>query len=189
MSDQAQFQQYRRIERRHMIAVKNAFAAGLAAPGDDASASADFLGRCVDYLEFIIGRFVQQAQRNLAGLRRRVPREAEADWRIIRDIERTMADTADRIDALAVAVRRYQAGSSKGREDFQREAETFVRFYDGVLAGRKDPAQEIIRRHFTDEEYWQLSNDVTAQSVDRERELFQQVMATAPPGVASQLSD
>ena len=59
----------------------------------------------------------------------------------------------------------------------------FVAFYDAVLASRKDPAQQIIDKHFSSAEYWALTNDVTGESVATEAALFECVARLAPAGI------
>lgn len=174
---------HRHTERRHMIRVKDALAAGL-----EGDAPEEFLLACTDYLAYIIGRFRMQARRNLEGLKPRVEAaDDEEGRRVMADIEATMERTGQALDVLT----RAAAGRARpgGSEAFRAAARGFVDFYASVLAARKDPAQDIIARHFDSEEYWTLTDDVTPESVATERTLYARVVALAPEGMAPPADD
>ncbi|MEZ5566091.1 MAG: hypothetical protein R3F24_11445 [Gammaproteobacteria bacterium] len=172
------------VERRHMIAVKNAMAAGVEA-GRSVEASA-FLLACIDYLDFIIGRFQAQGRANLTRLGPKVEASNDDEGRaVVADIGQTLDKTGEALQKLLAEAVPFRGNSpSRQTQDLVVAARRFVSFYDSVLASRKNPAQQIIDRYFTPEEYWKLTDDVTPASVATEHELYQRVVDLAPPGVA-----
>ena len=165
-----------------MIIAKEALSAGLNLIDRDPS-SQKFLAASVSYLEYIIGRFIAQGRNNLVHLGQRILADNEDDQRIRRDIERTLEDTETRLDALVVSAARYCTGSVPGTKQFVQAANEFINFYNNVLAQRKNPAQEIIQKYFSDNEYWQMTDDVTEESIATEQRLFDAVREDAPDGV------
>lgn len=179
--------EFRRTERRHMIRVKEALQAALALPGDsDALALA-----CVDHLGFIIDRFLAQGRLNIRHLQPRVVATGnETDKQVIDDIARTLAAceaALAELQATAARLKDSGADSACGHGDFEASASRFLAFYDSTLAGRKDPAQQIIRQYFTDGEYWALTDDISDEVINKERDLFARIVELAPAAVAAQL--
>jgi hypothetical protein len=171
---------HRHTERRHMIRVKSALAAGL----DAEPADSDFVLACADYLGYIVGRFTAQGRANVERLRPRVVAAGDdAGARIVADIARTLDGTESALAALLAGAEACRDQPEDGLPQLVAAARRFVTFYDAVLASRKDPAQDIIDRHFSSAEYWALTNDVTGESVATEAALFQRVARLAPPGV------
>ena len=163
-----------------MIRVKNALAAGLAL----APANADFLLACADYLGYIIGRFTAQGRANVERLGPRVAAAGDEEGaRIVADIARTLGETESALAGLLAGADACRNQPEDGLPQLLAAGRRFVAFYDAVLASRKDPAQQIIDRHFSSAEYWALTNDVTSESVATEAALFQRVAQLAPAGV------
>ena len=160
--------QFRTLERRHMIAVKTALADRVSAQRDPAD---ELVRACVDYLEYIMGRFVQQGISNVNRLRAAVAPDDLESRGIVDDIDSTLKRTRQALDQLIAARDRCRRDGGKERE-FLLACRAFLAFYDQVLASRKDPAQGIVQKYFDPEEYWRLSNDVNEQSIRTERELF-----------------
>lgn len=166
---------HRHTERRHMIRVKNALAAGLrVSPADPALILA-----CTDYLDYVVSRFIDQGRANVARLMPRVAAAGDEEG------ARVVADIAQTLTATEAALVELRAGSAAGRNsgrlpELLKAADRFVVFYDAVLASRKYPAQQVIERHFSSEEYWALTNDVTGESIAREGALFEAVERLAP---------
>lgn len=182
-----QASEFRRTERRHMIRVKDALPAALAMPGDQMGLAL----ACIDHLGFIIGRFLAQGQLNITHLQPRVVAAGdEAGRQVLEDIARTLAGCEAAFAELKAAAARLSdsgAGGPRGHADFEASARRFLAFYDSTLAGRKDPAQQIIRQYFTDGEYWALTDDISEAVIDRERDLFARIVELAPAAVAAQL--
>ena len=160
-------QRFRTIERRHMIRVKGALAAALARPVADPAV----LRGCVDYLEFIVGRFVAQGRGNVQRLRAAIPPSDTASCGVVKDIEQTLATTRAQLEQLVAA---------RDTDHLADACHTFVEFYDGTLARRKNPAQDIVDRYIDAETYWRETNDVTDESIATERTLFQHLAELAP---------
>lgn len=176
--------EHRNTERRHMIAVKNALAAGVAADAGGAEPSPEFLLACTDYLAYIIGRFQAQGRGNLEHLAPRVEAAGDEDGRrVVADIGATLARTGVELALLVDAADRWRGAPDGDASGFVAAGRRFVVFYDAMLASRKDPAQQIIGRYFDTDEYWALTNDVTADSIATERRLFAHVAELASPGI------
>lgn len=172
--------QHRHTERRHMIRVKNALAAGLGMTPPDAN----FLLACADYLGWIVGRFTVQGRANLERLGPRVAAAGDEEGaRIIADIALTLGQTESALAGLLAGAEAWRNRPDDGLPELLAAGHRFVAFYDAVLASRKDPAQQIIDRHFSSAEYWALTNDVTSESVATEDALFQRVARLAPAGI------
>lgn len=171
---------HRHTERRHMIAVKNALAAGL----DATPPHAEFLLACADYLAWVIGRFTAQGRANVERLGPRIAAAGDEEGaRIVADIAATLGRTEDALAGLLAGADACRDSPEDGLAELLAAGRRFVAFYNAVLASRKDPAQHIIDRHFSSAEYWALTNDVTGESVATEAALFARVARLAPPGV------
>ncbi len=179
MPSMEDIQQYRTLERRHMIRVKDLLAAGLDRLRPGESGGVDLVLACVAYLEFVVGRFVAQGRGNVERLRAVIP-AADAEGRgIVDDIERTLNGTRQQLDKLIAAREATTAG--RGDADLLATASrAFVDFYDGTLARRKNPAQDIVARYVDPETYWRQTNDVTPESIETERALFHRLTELAP---------
>ncbi len=163
-----------------MIRVKKALAAGLALP----SPEADFLLACTDYLGYIIGRFTAQGRGNVERLGPRVAAAGDEEGaRVVADIAQTLGETEVALADLLAGAEACRAQPEDGLPQLLAAGHRFVAFYEAVLASRKDPAQQVIDRHFSSAEYWALTNDVTAESVQAEKALFGRVARLAPAGV------
>lgn len=163
-----------------MIRVKQALAAGL----DLAPANPEFLLACTDYLGYIIGRFTAQGRANLERLGPRVAAARDEEGaRVVADIARTLGETGSALAGLLAGAEAYRDQPEDGLPELLAAGRRFVAFYDAVLASRKDPAQQIIDRYFSSAEYWALTNDVTADSIQTEMALFSSVTRQAPAGV------
>jgi hypothetical protein len=172
---------HRHTERRHMIRATNALVAGL----DQAPPDPAFLLACADYLGWVVGRFVGQGRANLARLRPRVAAARDEDGaRIVADIAVTLDRTETALRDLLDAAASCRTGESGGLAELLAAGRRFVLFYNAVLASRKDPAQQVIDRHFGSAEYWALTDDVTPVSVATEADLYARIGRLAPPGVA-----
>lgn len=182
MKSVQEIQYHRNTERRHMIAAKNALLAGVADLADHNGNNADFVLACVDYLDYIIGRFVEQGRGNTALLRAVVPEDDAQDQRTLADIEGTLTRTADQLAALKSATARYREDPAD-IESFAGACGAFLDFYDGVLARRKDPAQSIIQKHIDKDTYWERTDDVTTDSINTEKAMFAQIRELAPDGL------
>jgi hypothetical protein len=171
---------HRHTERRHMIRVKNALAAGL----NREQPNADFLLACTDYLGYIIGRFTAQGRANLERLGPRVAAAGDEEGaRVVADIARTLGETEAALKDLLGGAEAFRKGAADDLPELLAAGRRFVAFYDAVLASRKDPAQKIIDKYFSSVEYWALTNDVTSESIAVEGQLFQRVARRAPAGV------
>lgn len=163
-----------------MIRVKNALAAGLALTPPDA----DFLLACADYLGWIVGRFTAQGRANLERLGPRVAAAGDEEGaRVIADIALTLGQTEGALAGLLAGAEACRNGPEDGLPELLAAGHRFVAFYDAVLASRKDPAQQVIDRHFSSAEYWALTNDVTSESVATEGALFERVARLAPADI------
>jgi len=171
MKTREEIQHYRNTERRHMIAAKNALNEGVTGLTADDVNGIDFVLACVDYLDFIIGRFVEQGTGNTARLREIVPEDDTEDQRTLADIEKTLALTAKELEVLNLATDQFRSGDSDN-EGFADACAVFLGFYNSVLARRKDPAQSIIQKHIDSDTYWAQTDDVTAESIETEQRLF-----------------
>jgi hypothetical protein len=171
---------HRHTERRHMIRVKNALASGLG----EAPPDADFLLACADYLGWVVGRFTTQGRANVERLGPRVAAAGDEEGaRTIADIARTLGETESALAGLLAGADACRDHPEDGLPALLAAGRRFVAFYDAVLASRKDPAQQVIDRHFSSAEYWALTNDVTSESVATEAALFHRVARLAPAGV------
>jgi len=179
---QEETQHYRNTERRHMIAAKDALQHGVSGFADSHSGNLEFVLACVHYLDFIIGRFVKQGHANTARLREVVPEDDADDQRTLADIENTLARTGEQLDRLKSARKQFQSDEID-IDAFSGACEEFLNFYNSVLARRKDPAQSIIQKHIDSDTYWQQTDDVTAESVETEQELFGKIKQLAPDGL------
>ena len=176
-------QKHRRIERRHMIAAKNALNDGLDLDTTSGDGQQDFYRACVDYLAMSLGRFHVQGLKNLDHLRLLVP-ESDAEGReVLADLEAILAASGDEVERLTRAMNMFLAEGPSGRETFERAARSFVAFYDSTLAKRKNPAQIIIGRYVPRDEYWRLTDDFTREVIETETRLFTRIERTAPDGV------
>jgi len=164
---------YRTTERRHMIAVKDALAAGL----NSSPARPGAILACIDYLEYIIGRFNAQGRANVERLLPRVEAaRAHDDEKIVADIADTIGKTEAELALLTSAAAAFRSTPDSGLPKLLTAAKRFVTFYNGVLALRKGSAQDIISRYFEDEEYWSLTDDVTPSTIETERKLFRRAV-------------
>lgn len=165
--------EHRNTERRHMIAVKDALAAGLQA----SRGSPEPILACVDYLGYVMGRFNEQGRANLERLRPRVAAAGNReDERIMADIAATIGRTEAELGQLLAAAAAFRDGPEDGLTALSQAADAFIVFYNSILALRKNPAQEIIGRYFDDAEYWALTDDVTPVSIETEKNLFARVV-------------
>lgn len=177
--------QFRRTERRHMIRVKAALAAAIEMPVDHAALAL----ACVDHLGFIIRRFLAQGRHNISHLEPRIMAADDREGRlVISDIARTLAACELEFSQLEQAAAGLDAAGSEAMSVFVDHARHFVAFYDATLASRKDPAQQIIRRHFSDEEYWTLTDDITDAVIREEQRLYSRVVELAPAAIAGPLT-
>lgn len=176
--------EFRRTERRHMIRVKEALQAALATPGGHAALAL----ACVEHLGFIIGRFLVQGRLNVRHLEPRITAAGDGEGRqVIDGIAHTLAGCEAALAELQAAAARLKNSGTDASADFEASAERFLAFYDSTLASRKDPAQQIIRQYFTDGEYWALTDDISDEVIDKERDLFARIVELAPAAVAAQL--
>ena len=163
-----------------MIRVKNALAADLALTPPDT----DFLLACTDYLGYIIGRFTAQGRANVERLGPRVAAAGDEEGaRVVADIARTLGETESALAGLLAGADACRDQPEAGLPVLMAAGRRFVTFYDAVLASRKDPAQQIIDRHFSSAEYWALTNDVTGESAATGAALFEFVARLAPAGI------
>jgi len=171
---------HRHTERRHMIRAKNALAAGLElAPPDPA-----FLVACTDYLGWVVARFIAQGRANVSRLRPRVAAARDEDARrVVADIAATLDRTEAALRDLLAAAAACRDGATGGLPNLLAAGRRFVVFYNAVLASRKDPAQQVIDRHFDSAEYWALTDDVTPASVAMEAHLYARITRLAPAGL------
>lgn len=174
-----EIQRYRTLERRHMIRAKDALSAGLERLRPAESGDMEFVLACIAYLEFIVERFVAQGRANVDRLRAVIPDSDAAGRRTVDDIERTLGATRDQLDRL-VAARDAAAGGGTDRDRFVAACREFVDFYDGTLARRKNPAQDIVEKYIDADTYWRQTDDVTAESIETERALFHRLTVLAP---------
>ena len=181
MTDQTRLQQYRNIERRHMIRAKDALSRGIGLIARGEHCDTAFVVACIDYLEYIISRFLEQGRASTQPLRQAVPGSEAEDHKLIDDIESTLAKTGTTLGTL-IAARNQTLAGSENIELLTNACEHFLGFYNRELSRRKDPAQAIIQKHFSTETYWQQTDDVSAQSIATERKLYQQLFDLAPPG-------
>jgi len=188
MTERDDIQRHRTVERRHMIRVKDALArvvARLDAGGSaDESGDPAFVSACVDYLEFIVGRFISQGLANVDRLNALIPATDAASLGIVHDIERTLAGTRQQLDRLVVA-REAAASGAVDVEVLAAAGRTFLGFYDSTLARRKDPAQAVVEKYIDPDTYWRETNDVTDASIETERTLFHRLTVLAPDIVQS----
>ena len=178
MPPSEQIREFRTLERRRMILIKDALAAATATELPDTR----FMAACVDYLEYIIGRFLRQGQGNIARLREVVPASDTADQRLLTDIENTLASTRTQLQELIDARNAWRAGHGTDT-DFCTASQGFLAFYNQILAQRKNPVQEIIAKYIDPEVYWKQTDDITSETIDTEAKLFEQLRAAAPPGI------
>ncbi len=94
------------------------------------------------------------------------------DERIVADIAATITKTETELGRLLAAAAAFRNAPENRLPDLLQAGNSFVAFYDSVLALRKNPAQAIIGRYFDDAEYWALTDDVTPASIETERTLF-----------------
>ena len=182
MNTQEEIQHYRNTERRHMIAAKDALMHGVPRLADGNTGDTDFVLACVNYLDFIIGRFVRQGHANTASIREVVPDDDAEDQRTLADIEDTLDDTHKQIECLLAASGQFQSGDID-IEAFANACGEFLDFYNRVLARRKDPAQAIVQKHIDADTYWRQTDDVTVESIETEKALFGKIRQLAPPGL------
>jgi hypothetical protein len=179
MNIQEEIQHYRNTERRHMIAAKDALQQGAPRLAGGNAHDVDFVLACVNYLDYIMSRFVQQGHANTARLRELVPADDADDQRILADIESTLDQTGKRLEVLRSASGQFQSGGTVP-EEFQGACGEFLDFYNRVLARRKDPAQAIIQKHIDSDNYWQQTNDVSVESIETEQKLFKKIKQLSP---------
>lgn len=179
MARTEEIEHYRTLERRHMIRAKDALAARLERLRAGESGDMEFVLACVAYLEFIVGRFVAQGRGNVVRLRAVIPDTDAAGRRTVDDIERTLGATRDQLDRL-VAARDAAARGVTELDGFVAACREFVDFYDGTLARRKNPAQDIVDKYIDADTYWRQTDDVTPESIQTERALFHRLTALAP---------
>ncbi len=171
---------HRHTERRHMIRVKNALAAGLALT----PVPVEFLLACADYLGYIVGRFTAQGRGNVERLAPRIAAAGDGEGaRVVADIARTLGETEAAVADLLAGAGAFRRQGGDAVPELLAAGRRFVAFYDAVLASRKDPAQQIIDRYFTSSEYWALTDDVTPRSIETEDLKFRRVAGLAPAGI------
>ena len=154
-----------------MIAAKDALAQGLERLAAGAPDGGEFVSACVDYLEFVVGRFIRQGRANIARLRGVVPETEADDRRVLDDIEAALAATSEQLDRMTAA---------RGGAGFADAGRSFLRFYDGTLAQRKNRAQDIVDKYIDTTTYWRETDDVTEESIAEEQALFARLTALAP---------
>lgn len=164
-----------------MIRAKNALAAGLdLVPPDPA-----FLLACADYLGWVVGRFIAQGRANVERLQPRVMAARDEEGRrTIADIAATLDRTEAALGDLVAGAEAWRSGATNGLASLLASGRRFAAFYNAVLASRKDPAQQVIDRHFGQAEYWELTDDVTPGSVADEADLFARLVRLAPASIA-----
>lgn len=168
-----------------MIRVKEALQAALDGPADHHALAL----ACVRHLAFIVGRFMAQGQLNIRHLEPRIAAARDRQGRqVIDDIARTLAACGAEFGRLQEAAERCGGPDARVTATFATAARRFVAFYDSTLAGRKDPAQQIIRQYFSDEEYWALTDDITDDVIRNEQQLFARVVELAPSAIAGHLT-
>lgn len=178
-----EMQTLRQTERRHMIGVKNAFAAGLDGAAQESKPLFPFYKACIDYLKFSLGRFHAQGRGNTDRLRPLVG-DNPNDLKIVSDIQSMLDKSETEIAALSDAMDRFEEDQNSGQSAFQDAGARYISFYGSTFVRRKDPAQHIIARHFSDEEYWRLTNDFTKTSIETEQRLYDAVKTAAPTGIS-----
>lgn len=179
MLQQDDIRHFRTLERRHMMRVKDALAAGLERLQRGAASDPDFIVGCVDYLEFIMRRFFRQGEGNAARLQRVIAGDDAGSQAILDDIVATLAAARRHLERL-VAARDSLGPDGQGIDALAAAGREFLEFYNGTLARRKDPAQAIVERYFDPETYWRATDDVTPESIESERALFQRLTDSAP---------
>ena len=123
---------HRHTERRHMIRVKNALAAGLALT----PAPVEFLLACTDYLGYIVGRFTAQGRANVDRLAPRMAAAGDEEGaRVVADIERTLGETE-------AAVADLLAGAGRSAAKWRIRA----RRSGAGAAGCGTPVRRLLRR-------------------------------------------
>ena len=186
MNTQEEIQYYRNTERRHMIEVKDALGHGVPRLAEGDTQDLEFVLACVEYLGYILNRFVRQGHANMARLREVVPDDDADDQRILADIEDTLDDTYKQIESLISVTGEFQSGDID-LDKFKDACEHFLNYYNTVLAQRKNPAQEIIQKHIDENTYWQNTNDVTDEGIETEQAMFGKIKRLTPTGL--QFSD
>jgi hypothetical protein len=170
-------------ERRHMAAVRSACSAALALPAAG-RAGTDFLLACASYLVFVVGRFNAQDQAHCDLLRPRLPADAARDRATLDDLDRTLADSRQALEALAATLRRREAAPDES-EDAALVAglRSYLSFYSNVLASRRHALQHLFDAHYSVAE-WRAASAVDADSILEERQRYARVASLLPDGIA-----
>lgn len=157
-----------------MIRVKDALGVGLDRFERGEQPGSCFVFACIKYLEFIMGRFVDQGRGNVERLSAAVPASDTENRQVIDDIDTTLGECRRHLERLAAAREAMDEAALAGT------CRAFLEFYNGTLARRKDPAQAIVEKYFDPETYWRDTNDVTDASIDTEQTLFLALTHLAP---------
>ena len=88
------------------------------------------------------------------------------------------------IALLSDAMDRFEQEQLNRHSAFQDASARYITFYASTFVKQKDPAQHIIAKHFSDEEYWRLTDDFTPTSIATEKRLYDAVKELAPAGVS-----
>lgn len=175
------------IERAHMNAAHRALNSGLENASGQDPAFAEFYVACVDYIEFIMGRFYAQDQAHVDLLKPKVPKDDKESWDLINEIQTSFNKGRGEVAKLATAKADFTKNGPNSQADFEEVARAYADFFLGQMSKFKHSIRYLMAEHITPEQF-RANSIVTEESINREKELFDRLEATAPEGVTIEVN-
>lgn len=170
-------------ERRRMVQVRQAFAAGLDGriAGHDRSPAGFYLA-CADYLGFSMGRLFTQDQFIHDLLAERIPAgdvEAHRQLAVLNEQQRQGREQLSALGRAADFLRQAGGGALPAFESAARE---FTASFNSSMPAKRNPFFRYTDELFTDADWVRIAG-TTPASVAEEERLFAAVRDLAPAGV------
>lgn len=169
-------------ERRRMMQVRRAFAAGLESSGLPAPGRAAFYLACADYLHWSMARLHRQDQRIHDLVRERIAADDDAGRERLAALDRQQERSRALADDLHRAAQLLRNAGETGVPAFEAAARDYAAAFAKLVVPGRNPLFEYTDRLLTDAD-WQEIAGVTPQIIAEEESLFGSVQAAAPPGM------
>ncbi len=171
------------LERGHMVAVHKALDHSLENASAQDPSFAEFYGACVDYIEFIMGRFYAQDQAHLDLLKPVVPKDDVESWKLLNEVQKSFDKGRTEVAKLVASLAAFRDKGPMGQAAFETAARDYCICFKEQVSKLKHSIRYLMAEHITPEQF-RSNSMVTADSIGREKELFERLEATAPEGVA-----
>ncbi len=170
------------LERAHMSATHQTLDRVLQRAKKEGRPFPDFYGACVDYLEFIMGRFHAQDQGHLDDVKPLVPKEEVESWKLLNEVEEAFSKGRVEVDKLVTAMQRFRDRGSDGNAEFEEVARAYADHFIKRTSKLKHSIRYLMAEHLTPEQF-RVNSNVTEDSISKEQELFAKLESSMPEGM------